>query len=92
MRWMIGIVIVLQLPVVMLYILAAGTDGKKASILPIYSVCFPILFSAFYALFRLVTADKLVLRDKAAIGLACLPITALMLALAWKLAKKLVNM
>ena len=81
MRWVVGLFILLQLPIVFIVFLAGGTDGKMSSLILIYSVTIPIFIASLYALYRLVTANRLMPLDIAAICIAFLPAAWLALAI-----------
>ena len=73
MRWLLGLLILAQLPVVFLVFLAGGTDGKSSSLILIYSVTIPIFICSLFALYRLTTASRLSSIDVVAICIAFLP-------------------
>lgn len=81
MRWLLGLLILVQLPVVMLVFMAGGTDGKKSSLILIWSVTIPIFFCALYALYRLITAVRLAPIDWLAIAIAFAPAAWLLWAI-----------
>ena len=82
MRWLIGLLILLQLPVVFIVFLAGGTDGKMSSLALIYSVTIPIFVCSLFALYRLATASRLMALDVVAICIAFLPAAWLALSIA----------
>lgn len=74
MRWLLGLMILLQMPLVVLVFFAGGTDGKKSSLILIWSVTIPIFLCSIYALYRLVRADRLMALDWLAIAIAFAPL------------------
>jgi hypothetical protein len=89
MRWLIGLLIAAQIPFVAMYILLAGTDGNKQNAIRIYLTCIPLLGIALFALFRLVTAARLLPRDMIAIVIAFVPVVAVIVSVAFKPAGRL---
>jgi hypothetical protein len=89
MRWLLGLLIAAQIPFVTMYILLAGTDGNKQNLVRIYLTCIPLLGIALFALFRLVTAARLLPRDLVAIVIAFVPVVAVIGSVAVKPAGRL---
>lgn len=74
MRWLLGLMIAIPLPIVAFMFVAGGADGKQSSALKMALTTGPVIVCAAYALYRLVKADQLRLLDWAAILIALAPL------------------
>jgi uncharacterized BrkB/YihY/UPF0761 family membrane protein len=74
MRWVTGLLIAAQIPFVAMTILLAGADGNRQNLVRIYLTCIPLLGVTLFALYRLVTADRMLPRDLVAIAVAFVPV------------------
>lgn len=70
MRWIIGLLIGLPLPLLPLFVALTGTTGKAEPMYKYAAICFPIFLCGIYGLYRLIKADHLVATDWIAIVIA----------------------
>lgn len=65
--------IIVEAPFLLLALAAGGTDGKNSSALKIAAIILPIAICSAYAIYRLVTAERLEPIDWLAITVAFIP-------------------
>lgn len=79
MKWLIGLIVVAQVPFLFIAFVAGGTDGRASSALKVWAVVIPIFVSGIFALYRHFSRRQLTKLDWALTAVACSPIILLIL-------------
>jgi hypothetical protein len=77
-KWLIGLIVLAQVPFLFIAFVAAGTDGKASSLLKVWAIVIPIFVSGIFALYRHFSRSQLTSVDWVVTVVACSPVIYLM--------------